>query len=497
MRTLIISSCTGKKKFNFKDIPNCDTFFDGTLNKWEDKLSKYRIEAIEMYKGMQHQIVARCFKRLIDSVPKDEFNFYILSAAYGLIPYNKKIIPYNCTYNGMKVNKIKELGLKQNLKNEFYDITKDYDFIFVLLGRDYLKALALDTLPESPKFVFLGSKESKGLIPKKPNVIFIDSGNSKVKEYNAASIYLKGTIFEEICECYIDGKLDKLLEKIGTKFNGKLNNLSKLNELSGSEWIIKSKSVWRGIYTHPSEKTEHPAQFPISLIDKLLSVFTKENDVAYDPFLGSGSTLISCKKNNRNGFGIDLNERYINLSQKRLDEFIVSNNSIQLPILGDSRFASTNPKVKEFLNKLGKTSIDFMVTSPPYWDVLNSRHKKTVLSIEKQPKQYSSKIEDLGNLERYEDFLAGLKEVYTEVFTLLGDRKYCVINVMDIRKGDIVYPVHSDIIKLMNEIGYKYQDLIIWDRDQEYNFLRPMGYPTTFIINRIHEYLLIFRKLKK
>jgi DNA modification methylase len=67
---------------------------------------------------------------------------------------------------------------------------------------------------------------------------------------------------------------------------------------------------------------------------------------------------------------------------------------------------------------------------------------------------------------------------------------------MDVRKGSKVYPLHSDLIDVMTDIGFSYQDVIIWDRDREYNYLRPRGYPTTFIVNRIHEYILIFRKPK-
>lgn len=44
----------------------------------------------------------------------------------------------------------------------------------------------------------------------------------------------------------------------------------------------------------------------------------------------------------------------------------------------------------------------------------------------------------------------------------------------------------------MQEIGYTYNDLIIWDRQADYNNMRPLGYPYKFIINEVHEYLMIF-----
>jgi hypothetical protein len=46
----------------------------------------------------------------------------------------------------------------------------------------------------------------------------------------------------------------------------------------------------------------------------------------------------------------------------------------------------------------------------------------------------------------------------------------------------------------MQELGFIYDDLILWDRRQEYNNLRPLGYPYKFRINKVHEFLLIFQK---
>ena len=46
----------------------------------------------------------------------------------------------------------------------------------------------------------------------------------------------------------------------------------------------------------------------------------------------------------------------------------------------------------------------------------------------------------------------------------------------------------------MQEIGFLLDDIIIWDRRQEYNHLRPLGYPSVFRINKVHEYILIFKK---
>ena len=69
---------------------------------------------------------------------------------------------------------------------------------------------------------------------------------------------------------------------------------------------------------------------------------------------------------------------------------------------------------------------------------------------------------------------------------------------MDIRKQEKFYPYHADLTARLcrDDVGFLLDDIVIWDRRQEYNNLRPLGYPTTFRINKVHEYILIFQKPK-
>ena len=67
---------------------------------------------------------------------------------------------------------------------------------------------------------------------------------------------------------------------------------------------------------------------------------------------------------------------------------------------------------------------------------------------------------------------------------------------MDIRQGSNFIPFHIHIISMMKEIGFVLEDIIICDRRKEYSNLRPLGYPYVFIANKVHEYILIFRKDK-
>ncbi len=65
------------------------------------------------------------------------------------------------------------------------------------------------------------------------------------------------------------------------------------------------------------EKTIHPCQFPIELVERLILSMTNENDWVFDPFLGIGSTVAAAIKNNRRGMGCEIIERYYSLALKR------------------------------------------------------------------------------------------------------------------------------------------------------------------------------------
>ena len=51
-----------------------------------------------------------------------------------------------------------------------------------------------------------------------------------------------------------------------------------------------------------------------------MKLFSFEGDVILDPFMGSGTTLLSCQINNRKGIGIEINDKYCDLAKKRLSE---------------------------------------------------------------------------------------------------------------------------------------------------------------------------------
>lgn len=92
-------------------------------------------------------------------------------------------------------------------------------------------------------------------------------------------------------------------------------------------WTIISDEWENGIIEIPNvksnhpEKTPHPCQFPIELIERCVLALTNENDWVIDPFGGVGSSLIAAIKNGRCGMVIDRDSQYIELTKERIHAF--------------------------------------------------------------------------------------------------------------------------------------------------------------------------------
>jgi DNA modification methylase len=251
-------------------------------------------------------------------------------------------------------------------------------------------------------------------------------------------------------------------------------------DLDGKTWLNYSISVWDDVRKSAEESAlSHPALFPVQLAKRLISVFSYPGETVLDPFCGTGTTLMAAHQLGRRGVGLDISTEFLELTKSRLTEAEYNDYTL---LQGDARH------VDQLISGL----VDLCITSPPYWDILNQ--KRT--ADHKDIRHYGNFNDDLGIIEGYEEFILALGDVFGGVYHLLRDKGYCCVVVMDLRKKNQFYPLHMDLTRKMEQIGFTLDDIIVWDRRQEYNRLRPLGFPYVFRINRIHEYILIFQKRK-
>ena len=264
----------------------------------------------------------------------------------------------------------------------------------------------------------------------------------------------------------------------------------KANDLDGKTWLRNSISIWSDI-SKTSEETalKHPAMFPTQLVSRLIESFTRpDQTVILDPFSGIGSTAIAAEAVGKMGTGLDISAEYIAKAKTRPplnhDLFDERRETSK----GERRFFEAD--ARDILKHVDPESVDFVVTSPPYWDILLQNRSADYKEI----RNYGDSDRDLGRISDYQEFLDALGEVFSNILTVLKPGCYCCVIVMDLRKGSKFFPLHSDLATKMQDIGFLFDDLIIWDRKHEYNNLRPLGHPSVFRINKVHEYILIFQK---
>lgn len=263
--------------------------------------------------------------------------------------------------------------------------------------------------------------------------------------------------------------------------------MARINNLSGKDWLKFSISIWSDIHKSSEERRlDHPAIFPLELVERLIRCFTNEDaKVILDPFAGSGSSLIAARNCKKIGVGFETNPEYVDLANQRLSRPDLFSEIEYFP----SFIYRMN--AKDITNIITFNSVDFCVTSPPYWNILSQKRN----ADKKETRDYGNCINDLSQIFEYETFLISLSEVFKSVYKVLKHGSYMVVNVMDLRKGPNFYSFHSDLAEQLKRIGFTLEDIIIWNRSKDYNNLMPLGFnSSSFIVNKVHEYLLIFRK---
>jgi len=302
----------------------------------------------------------------------------------------------------------------------------------------------------------------------------------------------------------------KALEKSCTPANGDLEALeiapgeqiaavdprNQLNDLTAREWIPETVSVWnqKGLGAgHPDAQIErqHPAPFSFTDVGRLIRFFTKPGAVVLDPFVGVGSTLKACALDGRRGIGIELNPTFAALARKRITS------EVRNMFAATERQTVLEGDVRKILPKIEDESIDFIVTSPPYWAILKKKedHKVRQERVSKGlSTDYGEDPRDLGNIEQYSEFLNVLRDVFVAASRKLRHGKYMAIVVSDFREKSRYIMFHADLARELEANGLEMRGVtVLYQRHKK---IYPYGYPYSFVPNIHNQYILILQKPK-
>lgn len=268
-----------------------------------------------------------------------------------------------------------------------------------------------------------------------------------------------------------------------------------LNALTAKEWLSESVSVWtqRGLGSqHKDAAIEklHPAPFSYSDVRRIVRMYTKPGDSILDPFSGIGSTLKAAALEGRNSIGIELYPDFVELTHKRLQDEVppeVLAKTTQEIIHGDIRVASRD---------LGADSVDLVVTSPPYWSILNKKsdHKvKQTREAHGLVTNYGDDPKDLGNIEDYDEFIEELARSLEGSINALKYKKYFVLIVGDFRHKSKYYMFHADLARALESKGLTLQaSNVLYQRHKR---VFPYGYPYAYVPNVHHQNIVVLRKM--
>lgn len=283
---------------------------------------------------------------------------------------------------------------------------------------------------------------------------------------------------------------------------------SPLNNLTASTWLPLTTSVFSVSNHEPNwdSKASHPATYPIALAERFIRFLSKPGDTVLDPFMGSGSTMIAGGINGRDVIGIELYEKWIKLAWKLirargaekpkqkglavwtddLDERVVEWPGIRI----------LNCDAIEGVELLEENSVDLVVTSPPYADVLLGAASSSALTRHQAREKkglalnYGDSERDIGRLE-IEHWRAYMKGLGGELGRVVKPGGFMVMVVQNIVTKERLIPLAWHLGQDIADPWNLVMDQIWW---QKHKAARIAGWPSRPMLSNHHSYSLVWRK---
>lgn len=232
-------------------------------------------------------------------------------------------------------------------------------------------------------------------------------------------------------------------------------------------WAFRRRGNWA---THTSNWR---GNWSPEVVRNLILRYSKEGDILLDSMIGGGTTAIEAKILNRNIIYSDVNQQALDRTKKAL-EFEVNNKVWQRGFKWDSRH----------LEKIKDNSVDFVLTHPPYVDIIKYSEGKLV--------------DDLSNIHDIEVFCDEMEKVAKEFYRVLKPGKFCAILIGDTRRNKMYQPLAYKVMDRFLKVGLLLKEDIIkrqfnckatgfWaEKSKALNFLLIM-----------HEHIFVFQKIDK
>ena len=266
---------------------------------------------------------------------------------------------------------------------------------------------------------------------------------------------------------------------------GKINDLNLKNWkeykdiITDSLWIIGERDK------SGAHRGDYHGNFIPQIPNQLMRRFTKKGDVVLDTFLGSGTTLIECRRLGRNGIGIELLPKVAEIAKQRISQEPCFDSKVFTEILiADSTKKETRQQVEKILKSHGKQNVQLIIMHPPYHDII----------------KFSDRPDDLSNAKSVDEFLKLFGNVVSNFLDLLEKKHYLAVVIGDKYTNSEWVPLgFLTMQEVLNRDGLILKSILVKNmvnnrakRNQEHLW-RYRALVGGFYIFR-HEYILLFQK---
>ena len=263
---------------------------------------------------------------------------------------------------------------------------------------------------------------------------------------------------------------------------------NRLNELTGKEWLYWTRSVIHRPYPPNCQhalRRVHGGQKPPDLCADLIRVFTKNDALVLDPFMGVGGTLLGAARAGRRAFGIEINPRWIEIYHEVCRRE------------GIAAFPARTGNAATVLDEVSGP-FDLVLTDVPYWNMdvaprSKGRYKRVGSPARPAP---PTRLDRFGAASEYADkaaWLAALQQVFVLACERLKPGGHLLSFIGDMYMGGVYHALSAELAAMLSGIEpLVWQANLIWyDVSKK---LHIYGYRYRYIPSLVHQNVLVFRK---
>lgn len=273
--------------------------------------------------------------------------------------------------------------------------------------------------------------------------------------------------------------IKRLRKSLSETKTGKVNdlNLNRWQEhddiLTDSLWMLQRRD------TSGAHYGGYWGNFVPEIPRQFFKRYTKKGDWVLDTFLGSGTSLIECRRQGRNGIGIELQERVAEFAQSTIEREPNPCKVETRVMVGDSATIDYQSE----LHKMGIDQVQFLMMHPPYWDII----------------KFSPDKRDLSNAQSVNEFLAMLGNIVAHTYSVLEKGRYFALVIGDKYSGGEWIPLGFLSMQEVLKKGYKLKSIIVKNFEEtkgkrnQHALWRYRALVGGFYIFK-HEYIFLFKK---